>query len=63
MWHKITMSGLLERGATSVIIRSSQLWGRMDVWWEILSVLAPVVFVALLGTTVLYALSQRGSHR
>ena len=37
--------------------------GRMDVWWEILSVLAPVVFVALLGTTVLYALSQRGSHR
>jgi len=37
--------------------------GAMDVWWEILSVLAPVVFVALLGTTVLYALSQLGSHR
>jgi hypothetical protein len=27
---------------------------------KILSVLAPVVFVALLGTTVLYALSNRG---
>ena len=37
--------------------------GAIDVWWEILSVLAPVVFVALLGTTVLYALSQLGSHR
>jgi hypothetical protein len=33
------------------------------VWWEILSVLAPVVFLALLGTTVLYALSRQGSQR
>jgi hypothetical protein len=31
---------------------------RMDVWWEILSVLAPGVFVALLALTVLYALSR-----
>jgi len=30
----------------------------MDVWWEILSVLAPAVFLALLGTTVLHALSR-----
>ena len=37
--------------------------GALDVWWEILSVLAPVVFVALLGTTVLYALSRQGSQR
>jgi hypothetical protein len=35
---------------------------RMDLWWAILSVLAPVVFVALLGTTVLYALSRKSSH-
>jgi hypothetical protein len=39
------------------------LWGALDVWWEILSVLAPVVVVALLGTTVLYALSRQGSQR
>ena len=31
---------------------------RMDVGWEILSVLAPVVCVALLGLIVLYALSR-----
>jgi hypothetical protein len=31
----------------------------MDVWWAILSVLAPIVFVALIGTTILYALSRR----
>jgi hypothetical protein len=31
---------------------------RMDVWWEILSVLAPVVCVALLGLIVLHALSR-----
>ena len=37
--------------------------GELDVWWEILSVLGPVVFVALLGTTVLYALSRQGSQR
>jgi hypothetical protein len=37
--------------------------GRMDLWWAILSVLAPVIFVALLGTTVLYALSRKSSHR
>jgi len=30
----------------------------MDVWWEILSVLSPVLLVALLGLTVLYALSR-----
>jgi hypothetical protein len=30
----------------------------MDVWWEILSVLAPVVGVALLGLMALYALSR-----
>jgi len=30
----------------------------MNVWWEMLSVLAPVVVVALLGTTVLYAMSR-----
>jgi hypothetical protein len=30
----------------------------MDVWWGILSVLAPVGFVALLGLMVLYALSR-----
>jgi hypothetical protein len=30
----------------------------MDVGWEILSVLAPVVCVALLGLIVLYALSR-----
>jgi hypothetical protein len=34
----------------------------MNVWWEILYVL-PVVFVALLGTTILYVLSRQGSHR
>ena len=32
--------------------------GRMDVWWEILSVLAPVFGLALLGLIVLYALSR-----
>jgi catechol 2,3-dioxygenase-like lactoylglutathione lyase family enzyme len=31
---------------------------RMDVGWEILSVLAPVVCVSLLGLIVLYALSR-----
>jgi len=31
---------------------------RMDVWWEILSVLAPVVCLALLGLIVLYVLSR-----
>jgi hypothetical protein len=31
---------------------------RMDVWWEISSVLAPIVCVALLGLIVLYALSR-----
>jgi hypothetical protein len=31
---------------------------RMDVWWEILYVLAPVVCLALLGLIVLYALSR-----
>ena len=30
----------------------------MDAGWEILSVLAPVVFVSLLGPIVLYALSR-----
>jgi hypothetical protein len=30
----------------------------MNVWWEIFTVLGPVVFVALLGTTVLYAMSR-----
>ena len=30
----------------------------MDVWWEILSVLAPVVGLTLLGLIVLYALSR-----
>ena len=40
-----------------------QTMGELDVWWEILSVLGPVVFVALLGTTVLYALSRQGSQR
>jgi hypothetical protein len=34
----------------------------MDLWWAILSVLAPVVVLALLGTMVLYALSRQGSH-
>jgi hypothetical protein len=31
---------------------------RMDVGWEILSVLAPVVCVSLFGLIVLYALSR-----
>jgi hypothetical protein len=31
---------------------------RTEVWWEILSVLAPVVCVALLGLIALYALSR-----
>ena len=31
---------------------------RMNVWWEILSVLAPVVFVALLALMIVYALSR-----
>jgi len=35
---------------------------RMDVGWEILSVLAPVVGLSLLGLIVLYALS-RAPHR
>jgi hypothetical protein len=35
----------------------------MDLWWAILSALAPVVVVAVLGTTVLYALTRQGSHR
>jgi hypothetical protein len=35
---------------------------RMDVWWEILSVLAPVVFVTLLGLLVLYAVSRAPSR-
>ena len=30
----------------------------MDVWWEILSVLAPVVGLAMLGLAILYALSR-----
>jgi hypothetical protein len=30
----------------------------MDVWWEILSVLAPVFGLALLGLLILYALSR-----
>jgi hypothetical protein len=45
------------------IIPAANHGERLDVWWEILSVLAPVVFVALLGTTVLYALSRPHSHR
>jgi hypothetical protein len=31
---------------------------RMDMWWKILSVLAPVFCVVLLGLIVLYALSR-----
>jgi hypothetical protein len=32
--------------------------GRMDVWWEILSVLAPVFGLAVLGLIILYAVSR-----
>ena len=36
---------------------------RMGVWWEILSVLTPVVCLALLGLIVLYAFSRAPRHR
>ena len=35
----------------------------MDVWWEILSVMAPVVCLALLGLIILYALSRAPAAR